>query len=129
METIMVCVTKQVTCQRLIDSGKKLMTSPDDSMHIIHVAESDYNFLGDSKENNALEYLYEKAREAGAELTVLKSDDVVGTLCQLVDQNKITKVVVGAANEQDVSSGFIYRLKMRLEDKAELVIIPPEHFL
>lgn len=126
MENIMVCVTKQKTCQRLIDHGKKLMTGPDDSMHIIHVAETDYNFLGDSEENHALEYLYEKARDAGAELTVLKSDDVIGTLCQLVDQNGITKVVAGAANELDVSSGFIFRLGLRLGDKAELVIVPPE---
>ena len=108
METIMVCVTKQKTCQRLIDYGKQLMTSPDDSMHIIHVAESNYNFLGDSEENRALEYLYEKAREAGAELTVLKSDDVVGTLGALVE------------------SGFLYRLRMRLEGKAELVVVPLE---
>ncbi len=126
METIMVCVTKQKTCQRLIDYGKQLMTSPDDSMHIIHVAESDYNFLGDSEENRALEYLYEKAREAGAELTVLKSDDVVGTLCTLVEQNDITKVVAGAANETDVASGFMYRLRLRLSGKAELVVVPLE---
>lgn len=126
METIMVCVTKQKTCQRLIDYGKGLMTSPEDSMHIIHVAESDYNFLGDTEEHRALEYLYEKAREAGAELTVLKSDDVVGTLVQIVEQNDITKVVAGAANEIDVASGFMYRLRMRLNGKADLVVVPIE---
>lgn len=126
METILVCVTKQKTCQRLIDFGKQLMTSPDDSMHIIHVAESDYNFLGDSEEHRALEYLYDKAREAGAELTVLKSDDVVGTLGHIVEKNEITKVVVGAANEIDVASGFMYRLRMRLSGKADLVVVPIE---
>ena len=124
METIMVCVTKQKTCQRLIDYGKGLMKSADDSIHIIHVANTDYNFLGDTEEHRALEYLYEKAREAGAELTVLKSDDVVGTLGQLVEQNDITKVVVGAANEIDVASGFIYRLRLRLAGKADLVVVP-----
>lgn len=126
METILVCVTKQKTCQRLIDFGKQLMASPDDSMHIIHVAESDYNFLGDSEEHRALEYLYDKAREAGAELTVLKSDDVVGTLGHIVEQNEITKVVAGAANEIDVASGFMYRLRMRLAGKADLVVVPIE---
>ena len=124
MENIMVCVTKQRTCQRLIDYGKTLMGS-DDTIHIIHVTGSDYNFLGDSEENKALEFLYEKAREAGA---VLKSDDTISTLCSLAKDNEITKMVVGASGEAvDNASNFLAELRAKLDKAVELIIVPSEH--
>lgn len=127
MENIMVCVTKQRTCQRLIDHGKTLMGS-DDTIHIIHVAGSDYNFLGDSEENKALEFLYEKSREVGADLTVLKSDDTILTLCSLAKENEITKMVVGASGEvAESASSFLGELRTRLDKAVELIILPSEH--
>lgn len=127
MENIMVCVTKQRTCQRLIDYGKTLMGS-DDTIHIIHIAGSDYNFLGDSEENKALEFLYEKSREVGADLTVLKSDDTILTLCSLAKENEITKMVVGASGEATESaSSFLGELRTRLDKAVELIILPSEH--
>lgn len=127
MENIMVCVTRQRTCQRLIDHGKTLMGS-DDTIHIIHVTGSDYNFLGDSEENKALEFLYEKAREAGADLTVLKSDDTIFTLCSLAKDNEITKMVVGASGEAvDNASNFLSELRAKLDKAVELIIVPSEH--
>lgn len=127
MENIMVCVTKQRTCQRLIDYGKTLMGS-DDTIHIIHVAGSDYNFLGDSEENKALEFLYEKSREVGADLTVLKSDDTILTLCSLAKENEITKMVVGASGEvAESASSFLGELRTRLDKAVELIILPSEH--
>ena len=127
MENIMVCVTKQRTCQRLIDYGKTLMSS-DDTIHIIHVTGSDYNFLGDSEENKALEFLYEKSREVGADLTVLKSDDTILTLCSLAKENEITKMVVGASGEvAESASSFLGELRTRLDKAVELIIVPSEH--
>ncbi len=124
MENIMVCVTRQMTCQRLIDFGKQLMGDEGDSLHIIHVAKSDYNFLGNPEEAKALDFLYEKARDAGAELTVLKSDDILDTLSELVRQNAITKVVVGENPDKSVNNGFLMRMKLKLPPKTELCIVP-----
>ena len=73
----MVCVTKQKTCQRLIDYGKSLMTSDEDTMHIIHVAGIDYNFLGDSEDGRALEYLYENKRLVNGRLAMIKGADLL----------------------------------------------------
>ncbi len=50
MNNIMVCVTKQKTCQRLIDYGKKLKKSDDDQLFVIHIAKSDDSFLDNSEE-------------------------------------------------------------------------------
>lgn len=125
MENILVCVTKQRTCQRLIDYGKALM-SEGDALHIVHVAGSDYTFLGDTEEHRALEYLYEKAREAGAELTVLKSDDAAATLAGIVKDNKVTQVITGAPQGPLVLDSFLTRLRAKLGNAAELIIVPAE---
>jgi hypothetical protein len=50
-----------------------------------------------------LEYLYEKALEYGANLTVVRSNHVLDTLVELVEKNKITDVVMGESGEK--SSG------------------------
>lgn len=125
MENILVCVTKQRTCQRLIDYGKALM-SEGDALHIVHVAGSDYTFLGDTEEHRALEYLYEKAREAGAELTVLKSDDAAATLAGIVKDNKVTQVITGAPQGPLVLDSFLTRLRAKLGNAAELIVVPAE---
>ena len=123
MSRIMVCVTKQKTCRRLIEYGKTLKTSDDDAMHIVHVAGVDYNFLGDSEEGRALDFLYEKAREAGADLLVLKSDDVLETLSGVVKDNRIDKIVVGASREEKGFDGFIDNLKNAVRNRATVYVV------
>ncbi len=122
----MVCVTKQKTCGRLIGYGQALLKSDEDNLHIIHVTDKEFNFLGESKEERALEFLYEKSREAGAELTVLKSHDVVKTLGELARSKNITKVVAGASSKGGSEQGFLLKLHDELEGKAQLLVVPPD---
>lgn len=124
MENIMVCVTKQKTCQRLIDFGKKLRTNDDDQLFIIHVAHTDFNFLGNSKENEALEFLYSKAMEVGANLTVEKSNNVLETLVKLVVDNKIDKIIVGESGEEQGPVSFLNMFDKKLNGRAELIEVP-----
>lgn len=123
MSNIMVCVTKQKTCQRLIDYGRNNMKDGD-SLFVVHVSGSDYNFLGNSEDGKALDFLYEKAREAGASLTVYKSDDILGTLLKTIDENNITDVIVGQTGSQKVAAGFLEKLSKALKGKAQLEIVP-----
>ena len=95
MKNVMVCVTQQKTCDRLIRYGNDILGDNKGELFIIHVAHYKFNFLGNTKEGEALEYLYEKALEYGANLTVVRSNDVLETLADLVKKNKITHIVVG----------------------------------
>ena len=124
MNNIMVCVTKQKTCQRLIDYVKKLRESDDDQLFVIHIAKSDDSFLDNSEEGEALEFLYEKARDAGASLTVEKSDDVMKTLIDIVDKNGITEVITGQSGEKEDKDSFLNRLGEYLAGKARLIVVP-----
>ncbi len=124
MKNVMVCVTQQKTCDRLIQFGHDFLGSQKGELFIIHVAHYQIKFLGNSKEGEALEYLYEKALEYGANLTVVRSNDVLDTLSDLVLKNKITHVIVGESGETQVKSNMVEQLRKKIEGKAELVVIP-----
>lgn len=124
MNNILVCVTKQKECERLIDYGKNMCREQGGSLHVIHVAGLDYVFLSNSEDGRALEYLHAKAEEAGSALKIIKSDDVLETLADEVIEQNITDVIVGVTHESDGYDGFLDRLKEEVKDHAVLRIIP-----
>ncbi|MGF6375782.1 K+-sensing histidine kinase KdpD [Clostridiales Family XIII bacterium PM5-7] len=124
MNNIMVCVTKQKTCQRLIDFGSNLRKEKEDQLFVIHVTKPDYDFLDHVEEGEALEFLYEKAKEADASLMVERSDRAIDTLTTIAKKNQITHVVVGQSGEKEASEGFLMQLEQALGEKAELVVVP-----
>lgn len=124
MKNVMVCVTQQKTCDRLIRYGHDLLDAEDDELFIIHVAPKDFKILGNSEEGEALDYLYGKAIDYGANLTVLRSNNILDTLVGLVDKNKITHVVLGQAGRVKNEKGLITKFGEKISGQAELIIIP-----
>lgn len=124
MDNIMVCVTKQKTCQRLIDYGTSLRKTEKDQLFVIHVAKTDYDFLDNVEEGEALEFLFEKAKDADASLTVEKSDNAILALTDIARRNQITHVVVGESGEKGNNDSFLALLRSALKGWAELIIVP-----
>lgn len=124
MGNIMVCVTQQKSCDRLIQYGKKVLDDTEGELFIIHIAHYDYKFLGHSRESEALEYLYQKALEYGANLTVVRSNNVLSTLKELVDKNQITHVIMGESREKESSSNMTEQFRKMIKGKAELSVLP-----
>jgi len=71
-----------------------------------------------------MEYLYEKALEYGANLTVVRSNDVLETLDDLIKKNNITHVILGESGEAQTRSNMVEKLRERVSGKAELLVIP-----
>lgn len=124
MKNVMVCVTQQKHCDRLIQYGHEFLGDQKGELFIIHVAPYQIKFLGNSKEGDALEYLYEKALEYGANLTVVRSNNALETLSDLVEKNKITHVIVGQSGETEIKANMVEQLRKKIENKAEIVVIP-----
>jgi K+-sensing histidine kinase KdpD len=124
MKNVMVCVTQQRTCDRLIKYGRDLLDGEGGELLVIHVAHSQYKFLGNSQEGEALDYLYEKAKEYGAGLTVLKSDDVLRTLTEQARKNHVDIVVMGESREGGAPSNMVAKLEEQLADGTTLLEIP-----
>ncbi|MEA4989147.1 MAG: universal stress protein UspA [Anaerovorax sp.] len=124
MKNVMVCVTQQKTCDRLIKRGHEFLGNDNGELFIIHVAHYQYKFLNNSKEGEALEYLYEKALEYGANLTVVRSNDVLHTLLDLVEKNDITHIILGQSGEMQPCSNLIFKLEKKVQGKAEVIVVP-----
>ena len=123
-KNVMVCVTQQKTCDRLIRYGHDFLGREDGELYIIHVAHYEFKFLGSTKEGEALEYLYQKALEYGANLTVVRSNHVLDTLIDLVVKNKISLVVMGESGEVKNENNIIMQFEDRIKGIAELIVIP-----
>lgn len=113
---VMVCVTQQKTCERLILRGHELIKSKDDNLYVIHVVNEDGKFLENKNDGEALEYLFAVSKKAGANLTVLRSKNIVKTMVDFAKKNRITHVVIGAASKKavDQERNFGLRLKKAL---------------
>ena len=124
MKNVMVCVTQQKTCDRLIRFGYEVLEKDKGELFIIHVAPKDFKILGSSEEGEALDYLYGKAIEYGANLTVVRSNNILETLVELVDKNQITHVVLGQSGQVKNEVNLITKFGEKISQQAELIVVP-----
>ena len=111
---IMVCVTNQRSCERLIRRGMEL-TGDGIELHVVHCVQTGHNFMGTPFEADAIEYLFTAAQVAGAELTMLRADNVDDALVDYAQTNNVGLIVMGASPERNRGSDSIMlRLQRRL---------------
>lgn len=122
----MVCVTQQKTCDRLMKYGHDLTDENGGELFIIHVAPADNKLLDGSEDGEALDYLYDKAIEYGANLTVIRSDNIMRTLLDLVDKHSIKQVVMGETGNVKNRERLITEFEKKVSEKADVFIVPAE---
>ena len=110
---VLVCVTGQKTCERLIQEGAAIAGQLDGKVSVVHVAAKGAAILGNHREGEALEYLFRAADEVGADMTVLRAGDVLDTLVAFSREQQVDCIVVGVARGRD-GGDFAERLRMRL---------------
>lgn len=115
MANIMICVTGQMECARLIRYALTLQKEKRDELYLVHVSAEENKSFTDSIE--ALQYLYAQASENGASLNVLKSKNVLDTLQEFVIKHKIDVVVMGESNATKRENSMIERLQDSLKKK------------
>ena len=120
---ILVCVTQQKTCERLIKKAAELRDAKKSDLFVIHVAKNDWNFLDNAKEGEALEYLFGISKSVGANLTVLKSDDIVKIIVEFSKEKNINCIVMGESPNDHKENNFYNELKAQLPN-LELVVVP-----
>ena len=124
MRNVMVCVTQQRTCDRLIKFGHEMLTDQGGELHIVHVTGvRDDSYEKDSNKT-ALAYLYTRAQAYGAQLTIEESDDVVDTLVDLVREYKITHIVMGESREATGRNQVIENLRGKTIGVADVIVLP-----
>ena len=119
INNIMVCVTQQKTCERLIDKGNSLKNDGD-MLYVVHVVNENDKLLRNYTDGEALEYLFGITKELGAELVIERSKNIIETLVKFAGKNDIGKVVLGKS--PDGKNKFEEKLKKKLKD-IEMIII------
>lgn len=122
-KNILVCVTQQKTCERLINKAHELVNEYKGELYVINVVRNDLNFLDSVRESEALEYLFGISKSIGANLAVLKSDDIAGTIAQYADENHISCIILGKSPSENKEKHFVKELKILLKNDIEIKIL------
>lgn len=122
----MICVTQQKTCERLIKAGVRLQEKQDGNIFVVHIAPEGWNILGNSKEGEALDYLFDISKEVGADMTVLRSSEVIKTIIEFCQKHDIKSIVLGESKEKSTENNLIMKLSKKILDDVELKIIPTD---
>ena len=77
---VLVCVTGQKSCGRLIEEGARIAAETGAELSVVHVAKMRDNFLGSASEAEALEHLFNISKSYDADMMLLRNDDVINTL-------------------------------------------------
>ena len=110
---VMVCVTQQKTCERLITSGSRLSKTKNGKLYVVHVVNEKEKFLDYASDGEALEYLFRASKKAGADLTVLRSKDVIQTIINFAKDNNITHMILGTTPNNNNSKESNFSLKLQ----------------
>lgn len=114
---VMVCVTQQKTCERLIKKGSELAKDIEGSLYVIHVVNEKDKLLYNLSDGDALEYLFDITKELGADLVVKRSKNVINTLVEFASENEITHIVIGNSTDKSKGKKFSDKLFKKLPDK------------
>lgn len=117
---MMVCVTGQHSCEKLLERGARLRTDGQ-KLYCVHCVQTGRNFLNNAYEPLAIEFLFTCASLYDAELTILRANSVIDALVEFALTNKVTRIVLGASPNPGTDS-FTSRLAARLPD-VEFVVV------
>ncbi len=114
---IMVCVTQQKTCEKLIRIGYEVYSKAENAtLYVIHVVNENDKLLFNLSDGDALEYLFEITKELGADLVIKRSKDVIKTLVDFASEKEISHIILGSATDITATKNFEQKLRRKLPD-------------
>lgn len=96
--SVLVCVTDQKRCERLIVAGAEIAKETGARLVVLHVARPGGRMLEYESAPEALEYLLQVSVSHGADMVVVRSDDIVGTLEAQAKEQRAKVMVAGRAD-------------------------------
>ncbi|MBQ4128654.1 MAG: hypothetical protein IJD68_02665 [Ruminococcus sp.] len=99
--SVLVCVTGQYECDRLIHKGYELAQKDGIELHVlcVHTPISNTAFLSEE-----IEYLYQKSKNLGADMTIAFNKDAPTTAADFAKKIKAKDIVTGIPSSRD---GFV----------------------
>jgi len=121
---IMVCITQQKSCERLIKKGRDFVKHKGDELFVVHIAKENWRYFSSMQESDALEYLYDTAKNYDASINVLKASDIEEALKTFAIKQKIDTIIMGESLESDEQQNMITRLRSKIATPLYFEIVP-----
>ena len=121
---IMVCVTQQKTCERLIRTGAGLRDQHGGRLFVVHVTPTASRVLGNESQPEALDYLYETSKSVDAEMSVILSVNTVETLVNYCRNHHVGTVVMGESLHPSSENSIIDELEKMIGELVEIKVVP-----
>ena len=126
-ETVLVCVTGQRMCERLIQRGAEVAQEHQLPLLVLSVVGNGQNSLGDPAVADALDYLYHTSASHGAEMTVLCSEKPLDTIVDFAHKHAVAHVVIGEGTSMATALRGIWRWRCRW--RSSMLFLPPKEIL
>ena len=97
--SVLVCVTGQKSCERLIVAGSRIASENKETLAVLHVVRSGDSVLGYTNEPEALEYLLRVSAEHGADMYYRRSDNVIDAIAAEAKSRGARVIVAGRARD------------------------------
>lgn len=92
---IMVCVTRQRSCERLIKRAVSMHEHNRGNVGVVHVAQNGEDLLGNPDEGDALDILFSVSKYNDAQMHMLRSDDLTKTLLEFAKTHDVRILILG----------------------------------
>jgi K+-sensing histidine kinase KdpD len=90
----------------------------------VHVTKPGTTFLDNPSEGDALEYLFGIAKAHNADMTLVRSSDVVNALVRQARKKAATHIILGVTNASTTSAGTIEAELARALPDAHIIAVP-----
>ncbi|AEF16439.1 MULTISPECIES: universal stress protein [Thermoanaerobacterium] len=121
---IMVCVTPQKSCQRLVERGAERAKETNGEFCVVYVNKNN-DIYKDLKEHKILVELFEMAQKLGGRVSILVGKKISDALAEFAAENDITEIIVGkslrSAFDVLIHGDVINPLIKRVEEKNIIV--------
>lgn len=111
-KTVLVCVTDQKSCKRLIEAGHKLAESLDLNLKVLSVQPSN---KAKSLNGTDLEYLFNVCKSLNSEMKVYWGDNVSNVAISYICRNRVEQLIVGKP-EKMRKGDFVYDIHQAFPD-------------
>lgn len=118
---VLVCITQQLSSERLIKYGRELANQPDDELYVLHVLKNNWKYAA---KEGVLDSLFETAAANGAELQVANANSIEKAIAKSCKQKHITHLVMGESLEAEAQQDMVRRVMELADRDMELCTVP-----
>lgn len=116
---VMVCVTKQKTCERLIKYASRI-SGKDGSLFVVHVTPKEIPVSN----SEVLQHLFNVSKKYYAQMSIIHSKDILSTILNYTKKHDINILVLGESLERQTENNMAKKIQENLNETVKPLIVP-----